>query len=403
MYCKYCGTKNEPGAAFCKNCGQPIGRVNDSGNRPESKAPQQQPQATTTEANSAAPRASVGQRTQPLAPKGPKRSNWLWIVIIAVVVVGVIGFAYFQLGQDDKVTGTPSASSKQDTQSKLTTKTSASSAASASSHTSTVTFPKNAVQRDIDQNLSNLDGTTSVAVLPVTGNGRVVNNNQSQRAASLIKLFVLVTAYQQSAQHQLNLKDTYTLQSSDKVGGTGTLQNLPNGSKLTYQEIAKRMMDESDNTAANIMIDAVGGMRTVNHEIDKLGLTDTKLERHLMDTDALESGKDNYTSVTDVATVLKKIYNHQLVSTSADDAMLAVLQGNENHTKLPHDLPSSATVYNKTGEYSDYGVQNDAAIIKNSTGAFIVVVLSQDGKEQQQVTAMNELGLALYHTILQKD
>lgn len=144
-------------------------------------------------------------------------------------------------------------------------------------------------------------------------------------------------------------------------------------------------------------------MRTVNHEIDKLGLTDTKLERHLMDTDALESGKDNYTSVTDVATVLKKIYNHQLVSTSADDAMLAVLQGNENHTKLPHDLPSSATVYNKTGEYSDYGVQNDAAIIKNSTGAFIVVVLSQDGKEQQQVTAMNELGLALYHTILQKD
>ncbi|WP_318765792.1 zinc-ribbon domain-containing protein [Lactiplantibacillus carotarum] len=39
MYCKYCGTKNEPGAAFCKNCGQPIGRVNGSGNRPESKAP----------------------------------------------------------------------------------------------------------------------------------------------------------------------------------------------------------------------------------------------------------------------------------------------------------------------------------------------------------------------------
>ena len=119
-----------------------------------------------------------------------------------------------------------------------------------------------------------------------------------------------------------------------------------------------------------------------------------------MDTAALADGIDNETSAQDMGQTLKKLYNRELVSKTADDEMLNILANNQNHTKLPALLPSQAKVYNKTGEFGDYGVQNDAAIIANDKGAFVVVVLSQDGSEKQQVASMNQLGSALYRDIL---
>lgn len=393
LYCKFCGAKNAPNAAFCKNCGQPLTQARTTA---ESQPDQQKVTQTRSDQH-----RSGGARQ----PK--KRGPWPLIIGAVVLIVAIGGYVYYQNGQSEQQAA-PSTKSSRSTskatvakkdrvaQSVKTTKAPKPSTSAKSS------FPKAAVKQVVDQQMAALGGTSSVAVEPVTGNGVVVSHNRSQRAASVIKLFILATVYQQVADKKLNLASTYQLKSSDKVGGTGTLQTLPNGSDLTYKEITKRMIDESDNTAANIMIDTVGGLRVVNQEISRLGLSQTKLGRHLMDTTALQAGKDNYTSVEDVAKLLKQMYNRRLVSKQADKQMLSILKQNVNHTKLPHDLPSDAVVYNKTGEYNQYGVQNDAAIIKNRHGAFVVVVLSQDGKEQTQVAAMNKLGLSLYQTILEK-
>lgn len=67
--------------------------------------------------------------------------------------------------------------------------------------------------------------------------------------------------------------------------------------------------------------------------------------------------------------------------------MLSILVANNDHDKLPQNLPSTAKVYNKTGEYDDYGIQNDAAIIENTHGAFVVVVLSENGHRDEQISA----------------
>ncbi|RRK10768.1 serine hydrolase [Lactiplantibacillus garii] len=399
MYCKFCGTKNSPDAAFCKNCGQPMTRTRANAAGQKTTPPRaeagEQPQISRSQSQPSGQRYTTGTGKQ------RKRGPWWFIIGALILILAIGGFIYFQNGQSEQGHSAKTSSSVVKRNHQNADQASSASTKTASTHTKTV-FPTTAVQRDVDKALTGMGGTTSVAVLPVTGSGQVVNNNQSQRAASLIKLFILVTVYQRATDQELSLDDSYSLQSSDKVGGTGTLQNLPNGSKLTYREITKRMIDESDNTAANIMIAAVGGMGNVNAEIKSLRLTDTKLERHLMDTAALKSGKDNYTSVKDVAKVLQRLYNHRLVSERADTQMLSVLKNNANHAKLPKNLPSDAVVYNKTGEYNAYGVQNDAAIIKNSRGAFIAVVLSQDGKEASQVTAMNQLGAALYQTLLTK-
>jgi beta-lactamase class A len=245
-----------------------------------------------------------------------------------------------------------------------------------------------------------MKGETSVYVSPTDSTEEVVSNSKAQRAASNIKLFILITAYQQVNEVKLNLNDKYTLKDSDKVDGTGEIRNMSSGSEISMQDLLEDMMEDSDNTAANIVIRQLGGMNKVNAQIKKIGAKDTKLERMLMDTDALKDGKDNYTSVADLGMVLKKIYNHQMVSTKYDNAMLDILKKNNNHTKLPHDLPEEATVYNKTGEFDDYGVENDAAIFGNNKGSFVIVVMSQDGSRDEQIKKMNSFGSVMYDGLL---
>ncbi|APX73212.1 serine hydrolase [Companilactobacillus allii] len=415
MFCKYCGTKNQAGSQFCLNCGRPLSKIASS------KSQQEVTKSVDAETTSQVPRndsvakgsnqasaTNQGNKTvnapQPLIPRKPsKKHHYWWFIILFIAVVTIGGgttYAVMTYRSQSKSTAV-AKKGKQSSAKNLVSQSSESTKKKTSSEPTTTPFPKARIKQVINTNLSGLKGTTSVAVASTTNQAKVVQNNQSQRAASLIKLFILITAYQQANSKELNLDDTYTLSATDKVGGTGTIQGLPTGSELSYREILKRMMDESDNTAANIMIDKIGGISTINAEIERLDLNDTQLERKMMDTDALADGKDNYTSVTDVATVLSKIYAGNLISQKADRAMLTIMHQNANHAKLPHDLPSDATVYNKTGEYGDYGVQNDAAIIKNNHGAFVVVVLSQDGNESEQVSAMNSLGTELYQTILE--
>lgn len=261
-------------------------------------------------------------------------------------------------------------------------------------------FSKAAVQKTVTTTMGGLSGQTSVAVMPLSGQPAVIWHNQPQRAASVIKLYILATVYQRVAAGKLDLDRHYVLKASDQVGGSGTLQSLPAGTRLTYRDVTERMITVSDNAASNIMIHAVGGLDGVNAEIKSLGLRQTKLNRYLMDTAALKAGHDNVTSVSDVASLLRRLAKHELVSARASRAMLAILKGTANHTKLPHALPAAATVYNKTGEFDTYGVQNDAAIIQNQHGTIIVVVLAEAGQREAQINAMSDLGRALYNQIL---
>lgn len=331
------------------------------------------------------------------------------VVVLGVIIVAIVaGGAYHGLARSHQSAAKPATSRPRQASSRKVSShavskavTTPKTAARSSSGRATGQFDAAQVRQIVKTTMASVSGKKSVYVAPISGAQPVVVNNGPQRSASSIKIFVLVTAYQQHQAGKFDFNDQYTVTDADKVGGTGNMQGLAAGTKLSYQEVLNRMINDSDNMGTNVVIDKLGGLNVINAEIQRLGARDTKLQRKMLDTQALSAGKDNYTSVQDLGTVLTKLYNHQLISAQADDAMLAILAKTVNHSKLPKLLPADATVYNKTGEYPDYGVQNDAAIIKNQHGAFVVAVMAQDGQEAAQVAAMNQLGLKLYQTILE--
>lgn len=240
-----------------------------------------------------------------------------------------------------------------------------------------------------------LDGEYSLyyqALDDKTSSQPLILNNQPMRSASIIKLFVLAALFEQVEKGELDLTEQYSLKAEDKVSGTGDIQNMEDGSELTLLTLAEKMMTISDNSATNILINLMGGIEKVQNIIIELGYSDVQLKRLMVDLEALNAGNDNYVTAEDVGQILADIYQGKLVSKSASQEMLAILKQQTDRRMLAQNLPSDVTYYGKTGNFEDYGVQNDAAIIETPKGAFILVFLSQEGQKEQQLKAMNQLG-----------
>lgn len=174
------------------------------------------------------------------------------------------------------------------------------------------------------------------------------NNSAPTVSASVIKVFIMEYAYTQA---DLNV--------------------MVEGRSLNDWIIP--MIQQSDNDATNQLIDYFG-MEKLNGFFFTQGYRDTHLERKMLDSDARAQGKENYTSLNDCMTFLKKLYHHKEVYPQS--AMLEIMKGQTIRTKIPSKLPNGIVVANKTGELDN--VENDIGLVFSETNPFAIVVLSQN-------------------------
>lgn len=217
-----------------------------------------------------------------------------------------------------------------------------------------------------------------------SGTSYGVGAGEQMVAASMIKLLVLATFLDQVDQGVLSLDDTYTLKQSDIVGGTGSLQAKGAGTQVTLREAAKLMISESDNVAANILIDKMG-KKAINAEADELGLAGTQLNRRMMQ----ENGSQNYMTADDAAIILKRIYQGKLGNKELSTFALDALKSQTDKTGLSQGLPSGASFAHKTGQLSDPAVQNDGGIVLGDN-PYILVAFTE-GSNTGGVALMQSL------------
>ncbi|SEQ89922.1 Beta-lactamase class A [Granulicatella balaenopterae] len=228
------------------------------------------------------------------------------------------------------------------------------------------------------------------------------NQDTPIRSASIIKLMILAALYQEVADGQIDLTDSYYLKAEDIVGGTGQLQYQTLGTRYSYYDLAYQMIYSSDNTASNVIIDKLGGLAKTNQLFKQLGFKKSNLQRKFVDTNALYQGLDNYVTAFELADLLSRLYQHQLVTPASDRAMLAILKENPNRDIILKKLPRNITSYHKTGNYSNYGTWNDAGIFVTDKGAFILVSLTSGGQFQQKKTATANFAYDVYRVFQQQ-
>ena len=249
-----------------------------------------------------------------------------------------------------------------------------------------------------------------VCVIDLASDTRVsIGGDKCMVSASMIKLAVAAGFLELADTGKLSLDDTYTIKDSDIVGGAGSLGGRGAGGEATYAEIFEKMIAESDNTAANILINAVG-MKAINENAKKLGLTSTELNRLMMDEDAIAKGKENYMSANDIATILELAYKGELVSPKASKTLIKALKKQTDETGILEGLPSGVTFAHKTGALAN--AQNDGGIVltngksndANAPGDFIVAVMAGGNgfAPGHALETMSDIGRAAYRDIVGK-
>ena len=130
-----------------------------------------------------------------------------------------------------------------------------------------------------------------------------LDDSRAEYPASTVKLPIYLTLAHriQTGEVSVTWETPITVQPGDIVGGTGVLQNAP-GSTHTVRDIARLMIVESDNVAANLLLGRLGGGQDTqpgaspggrgsrHGYLGTLGVRSMTLRHGLHDTEAFATG-----------------------------------------------------------------------------------------------------------------
>jgi beta-lactamase class A len=232
--------------------------------------------------------------------------------------------------------------------------------------------PEGPQWRDLDRRLQTVVDaaaaagvTMSVTVKDLSGSARgavaQVGTDVPVKAASIIKLPLLALLMERVDSGTLRLDTMVNVPagSSNIVGGSGTLRNRAFPLDISIRELMELMVQVSDNTATNVLIDIAGGFSAVNSYISRLGFDTLYLGRKMIHP-AVPPLQENYVNADEVTELLVELWEGDILSRSSSDHIIALMAGQLVNTKYGAVIPRQHLA-NKTGELAD--VSHDSGFV----------------------------------------
>jgi beta-lactamase class A len=204
------------------------------------------------------------------------------------------------------------------------------------------------------------------AVDPATGAVEQGHGAHVFAAASTIKLFVY-SAYRRSGLGG----DEVARQR--QTGGSGVAEFLR--TPLSLDDHSFLMLAVSDNASTNVLLDLLG-FDAVAAEVERLGLTDTRVRRLMM-----QSGPENETTPLDLAHGLARLLEEPF----AEDMLAALRVAAERESFLPHLLPGVA-VASKSGDLET--VRHEVAVLDQGERRLVTAVCSSPPSRPDELAAV---------------
>ena len=209
----------------------------------------------------------------------------------------------------------------------------------------------------LEQRIARHDGTVGLVLLdPVSGDSLSIRGDEPFPTASNIKVPILIQLFHEVQAGRIPLADPLVMLAADRVDGSGILQFFDAPLRLTVKDAATFMIAESDNTAANLIIDKLG-IRAVNARMDSLGYHQTRLWAKVfgslttsIDPDSSRVWGLGVTTPMEMARMFAAIYRGEAVSPDASHRMVEMLRKQFwGYNEIPRYLPAGVVVAHKTG------------------------------------------------------
>lgn len=206
-----------------------------------------------------------------------------------------------------------------------------------------------------------------------TGKTWEYNADKLFPSASLVKVPIMASVFEKIRAGSISLDTQIKLTKANRVGGSGSLKWVRNGTSLSVMEIVYKMITESDNTATRMLIDTVG-MDYLERSFAGMGLQHTNITPDGMSLTSRPVKNENYTTAREMGGLMQRIYDGQLVDKQASGQMLDVLKHNKSRSRLRRGLPMGWEIGHKTGLLRRSC--HDVGIVFSPRGDYVIAVLT---------------------------
>ncbi|HEX8503556.1 MAG TPA: serine hydrolase [Pyrinomonadaceae bacterium] len=166
-----------------------------------------------------------------------------------------------------------------------------------------------------------------------TGAEYNLGGDEPVRTASTIKVAVMVEAFARVAEGKAKWSDELVLGKSVRYGGSGVLNELTDGLRLPLRDAVTLMMELSDNTATNMVLDHLS-TDAVNERMQSLGLTQTRIMRKVGGGGESREGKIESnkrfglgrTTPRELASLVERLERGEIVSPAVSKEMIDLLK-----------------------------------------------------------------------------
>ncbi|MGH9705898.1 MAG: serine hydrolase, partial [Candidatus Acidiferrales bacterium] len=160
------------------------------------------------------------------------------------------------------------------------------------------------------------------------------------QTASVIKLPLMLQAFEQVQDGKLKLSQPVVLTKDNQVQGSGILNILDPGLTMTLKDAITLMMTLSDNTATNMVIDTVG-LAPTNEMLARMGMRNTYFYKKIfkpaegpMPPDQKQFGLGK-TTAQEMARVLESVYRCDMGNRELCLEMITIMRNQQDHDMAP--------------------------------------------------------------------
>lgn len=205
------------------------------------------------------------------------------------------------------------------------------------------------------------------------------------RLCSTFKIVLAAEVFRRAASDPRLLQRPIPIRAADRLGNSPATARQADGATLPVETLCKAAVEYSDNTAANYLLDLVGGPSAVTRLFRALGDRTSRLDRN---EPALNFGapgdlRDTTTPAAIAGSLNALLLTPTVLGAPQRETLLGWMRNERNGTRrIRAGVPKGWTVANKPGT-NDAGAVNDIAVIRPPSGEpFVLTIYTASAQDQ---------------------
>jgi len=238
------------------------------------------------------------------------------------------------------------------------------------------------LQTQLEQLIKGFNGDIGVYVMNLNNN-RIVSINADTvfPTASIVKVPILIGIMDRISKGELKYHQELVYRDSLKYSDYDIQAAYRDSQKTELSKAMMLMMTISDNTASLWLQSLAGTGTRINEIMDSLGYSQTRVNSR---TPGRENNRQQYgwgqTTPREMADLVKKISEGQIISKAAGDAMMRLMNRNYFDNVSISQIPPYANIISKNGAVNQ--TRNEVVLVKGKKAHYVFCVLTKNNKDQ---------------------